>query len=136
MIIFIDTALAPPSRWKKPRLKLKKKTAGWNWAGICRSSFYSGTLFLFFRLQMGSFRIISFLALCGFTGLISLISILIRSALTDTTNVLVSNNMLSVDTVNTLTTILTVTQWAPVIAIIALAIWAVSGHIGEQQGDE
>lgn len=81
---------------------------------------------------MGSFRIISFLLLCGFTGILSLISILIRSALTDTTNLLVSQNMLSVDTVNTLTTILGITQWAPVIAIIALAVWAVSGHINEQ----
>lgn len=85
---------------------------------------------------MGSFRIISFLLLVGFTGILSVISILLRSALTDTTNVLIAQNMLSVDTVNTLTTILAITQWAPVICIIALALWAVSGHINEQTGDE
>lgn len=85
---------------------------------------------------MGSFRIISFLLLCGFTAILSLISVLIRSTLTDTTNVLVTQHMLSVDTVNTLSTILGITQWAPVIAIVALAIWAVSGHINEQNGDE
>lgn len=85
---------------------------------------------------MGSYNIIRFLLLVGFIGLISLISVLIRSALVDTSNLLIEQGMLSVDTVNTLTTILTVTQWAPVICIIALAIWAISGAINKTNSEE
>lgn len=82
---------------------------------------------------MGSFRIIAFLLLIGFTGIMSLISVLIRSALTDTTNILISQNMLSIDTVNTVNTILGITTYAPVIVIIALAIWAVSGAVNKRE---
>lgn len=82
---------------------------------------------------MGSFRIIAFIGLVFFTGILSIISILIRSALTDTTNILISQNMLSVDTVNTVNTILGITQWAGVIAIIALAVWALSGVVNDSQ---
>lgn len=85
---------------------------------------------------MGSFRIISFLLLVGFTGILSIISVLVRSALTDTTNILISQNMLSVDTVNTVTTILNITQWAGVIALIALALWAVSAAVNDKRESE
>ena len=85
---------------------------------------------------MGSYNIIRFLLLVGFIGLISLISVLIRSALVDTSNLLIEQGMLSVDTVNTLTTILTVTQWAPVICIIALAIWPISSAINKTNSEE
>lgn len=85
---------------------------------------------------MGSYNIIRFLLLVGFIGLISLISVLIRSALVDTSNLLIEQGMLSVDTVNTMTTILTVTQWAPVICIIALAIWAISSAINKTNSEE
>lgn len=82
---------------------------------------------------MGSFRIISFLLLCGFTGILSLISILIRSVFVDCSNILIEQNMLSVDTVNTLNTILGFTQWAGVIALIALAVWAASSAINDKR---
>lgn len=41
--------------------------------------------------------------------------------------------MLSVDTVNTVNTILWITQWAGVIAIIALAVWALSGVVNDSR---
>ena len=84
---------------------------------------------------MGSYNIIRFLLLVGFIGLISLISVLIRSALVDTSNLLIEQGMLSVDTVNTLTTILTITQYAPVISVIAVAIWAISGAINDTNSE-
>ena len=85
---------------------------------------------------MGSFRILQFLGLVGFCGILGLISVLIRSALVDTSNLLIEQGMLSVDTVNTLTTILTITQYAPVISVIAVAIWAISGAINDTNSEK
>lgn len=84
---------------------------------------------------MGSFNIIAFLALTGFTGLLSLISTIVQSAAVDIANILIDNSLLSQQTVDTVQMILTICQWSPVIVFVFIAIWAISSHLNNTTGD-
>lgn len=78
---------------------------------------------------MGSYNIIAFLALIGFTGLLSLVSIIIQSAAVDITNLLIGMSLLSQQTVDTVNIILTIMQWSPAAVLVLIAIWAISSHL-------
>ena len=78
---------------------------------------------------MGSYNIIAFLALLGFTGVLSLISIIIQSAAVDIANLLIDLALLSQQTVDTVNIILTIMQWSPAAVLVLIAIWAISSHL-------
>lgn len=78
---------------------------------------------------MGSYNIISFFLLIGFTGICSLVSIIVQSGAVEMANNMIENSLLSQQTVDTVNTILTIMEWSPVIVLIFIAIWAVSSHL-------
>ncbi|HJJ65471.1 MAG TPA: hypothetical protein O0X48_04115 [Methanocorpusculum sp.] len=84
---------------------------------------------------MGSYNIIAFLALLGFTGVLSLISIIIQSAAVDIANLLIDLALLSQQTVDTVNIILTIMQWSPAAVLVLIAIWAISSHLNNTSGD-
>lgn len=84
---------------------------------------------------MGSYNIIAFLALLGFTGVLSLISIIIQSAAVDIANLLIDVALLSQQTVDTVNIILTIMQWSPAAVLVLIAIWAISSHLNNTSGD-
>lgn len=84
---------------------------------------------------MGSYNIIAFLALLGFTGVLSLISIIIQSAAVDIANLLIDLALLSQQTVDTVNIILTIIQWSPAAVLVLIAIWAISSHLNNTSGD-
>lgn len=84
---------------------------------------------------MGSYNIIAFLALLGFTGVLSLISIIIQSAAVDIANLLIDLALLSQQTVDTVNIILIIMQWSPAAVLVLIAIWAISSHLNNTSGD-
>ena len=78
---------------------------------------------------MGSYNIIAFLVLLGFTGLLSLGSIIIQSAAVDITNLLIDISLLSQQTVDTVNIILTIMQWSPAAVLVLIGVWAISSHL-------
>lgn len=84
---------------------------------------------------MGSYNIIAFLALLGFTGVLSLISIIIQSAAVDIANLLIDVALLSQQTVDTVNIILIIMQWSPAAVLVLIAIWAISSHLNNTSGD-
>ena len=84
---------------------------------------------------MGSYNIIAFLVLLGFTGVLSLISIIIQSAAVDIANLLIDLALLSQQTVDTVNIILTIMQWSPAAVLVLIAIWAISSHLNNTSGD-
>ena len=85
---------------------------------------------------MGSYNIIAFLALIGFTGVLSLVSIIIQSAAVDIVNILIPAGLLSTQTVDTVGVILKMMEWAPAACLVLVAIWAISSHLNNtQEGD-
>lgn len=84
---------------------------------------------------MGSYNIIAFLALLGFTGVLSLISIIIQSAAVDIANLLIDLALLSQQTVDTVNIILTIMQWSPAAVLVLIAVWAISSHLNNTSGD-
>lgn len=84
---------------------------------------------------MGSYNIIAFMALLGFTGVLSLISIIIQSAAVDIANLLIDLALLSQQTVDTVNIILTIMQWSPAAVLVLIAVWAISSHLNNTSGD-
>lgn len=85
---------------------------------------------------MGSYNIIAFFVLIGFTGVLSLVSIIIQSAAVDIVNILIPAGLLSTQTVDTVGVILKMMEWAPAACLVLIAIWAISSHLNNtQEGD-
>lgn len=85
---------------------------------------------------MGSYNIIAFFVLIGFTGVLSLVSIIIQSASVDIVNILILAGLLSTQTVDTVGIILKMMEWAPAACLVLIAIWAISSHLNNtQEGD-
>ena len=85
---------------------------------------------------MGSYNIIAFFGLIGFTGVLSLVSIIIQSAAVDIVNILIPAGLLSTQTVDTVGVILKMMEWAPAACLVLIAIWAISSHLNNtQEGD-
>lgn len=85
---------------------------------------------------MGSYNIIAFFGLIGFTGVLSLVSIIIQSAAVDIINILIPVGLLSTQTVDTVGVILKMMEWAPAACLVLIAIWAISSHLNNtQEGD-
>ena len=78
---------------------------------------------------MGSYNIIAFFVLIGFTGVLSLVSIIIQSAAVDIVNILIPAGLLSTQTVDTVGVILKMMEWAPAACLVLIAIWAISSHL-------
>ena len=85
---------------------------------------------------MGSYNIIAFFGLIGFTGVLSLVSIIIQSAAVDIINILIPAGLLSTQTVDTVGVILKMMEWSPAACLVLIAIWAISSHLNNtQEGD-
>lgn len=83
---------------------------------------------------MGSFSIIGFFWLLVLTGLFSIVSNLILSVGVDMVNILILAETLSQQTVDTVNTILVIGQWSPVIALLGVAVWAISSQLNNPGG--
>lgn len=84
---------------------------------------------------MGSYNIIMFVLLLCFGGVCSIISILFSSSIVDVTNILISQGILSISTVNAVNTILIFMMASPAIILIAVVLWALSGAINKKEGE-
>ncbi len=85
---------------------------------------------------MGSYNIIMFVMLLVFAGIASLMMILFSSSIVDTTNLLISQGILSTATANTVTTITYFIMASPAIMLIAIVIWALSSSINRKEGEQ
>jgi len=85
---------------------------------------------------MGSYNIIMFVILLVFSGISSLMMILFSSSIVDTTNLLISQGILSTATANTVTTITYFIMASPAIMLIAIVIWALSSSINRKEGEQ
>ena len=84
---------------------------------------------------MGSYNIIMFVLLVLFGGFLSLFMILYMSGIVDAGNVMINAGILSVDTVNTVNTIKLFILASPLIMLLAVTFWAISGQINRKDGD-
>ncbi|NCU26985.1 hypothetical protein EOM86_09735 [Candidatus Nomurabacteria bacterium] len=65
-----------------------------------------------------------------------LMMILFSSSIVDTTNLLISQGILSTATANTVTTITYFIMASPAIMLIAIVIWALSSSINRKEGEQ
>lgn len=82
---------------------------------------------------MGSFNIIMFVLLIGWGGIISMVLGLYSSGMIDIVNQMISQGILSVDTVNTVTAIAAIILASPVIFLIGSMLWALSQSINKKE---
>jgi len=84
---------------------------------------------------MGSYNIIMFVLLILFGGFLSLFMILYLSGIVDAANIMIDAGILSVDTVNTVNTIKLFILASPLIMLLAVALWAISGQINRKDSE-
>lgn len=99
----------------------------WGWGDIYKEGRTDDTSI------MGSFNIIMFVLLIGWGGIISMVLGLYSSGMIDIVNQMISQGILSVDTVNTVTAIAAIILASPVIFLIGAMLWALSQSINKKE---